>query len=76
MTEVETVYPLSPVDDVLDKFGLPKTKVLLDKIAPKNILGNKLGITSPGDVIEGVVEDIDSSAHGGKLPFPTLPGMR
>ncbi len=76
MTEVETVYPLSPVDDVLEKIGLPKTKVLLDKIAPKNILGNKLGITSPGDVLEGVVEDIDHSAKGGRLPLPDLPGMR
>ena len=76
MTEVETIYPLAPVDDILGKFGLPKTKVLLDKIAPENILGRKLGITSPGEVLEGVVEDIDSSAHGGKLPLPELPGMR
>lgn len=76
MTEVEKFYPLGFVDDVLENVGLPKTKTLLEKVAPKNILGNKLGITSPGDVLEGVVEDIDSSAHGGKLPLPALPGMR
>lgn len=76
MTEVEQFYPLGFVDDVLENVGLPRTKVILDKVAPKNILGRKLGITSPGEVLEGVVEDIDSSAHGGKLPLPELPGMR
>ncbi len=76
MTEVETFYPLAPVDYVLEKIGLPRTKVLVDKVLPENILGRKLGLTSPGEVLEGVVEDIDSSAHGGKLPLPELPGMR
>lgn len=76
MTEVEKFYPLGFVDDVLENVGLPKTRNVLEKVAPKNILGNKLGLTSPGDILEGVVEDIDSSARGGKLPLPELPGMR
>lgn len=76
MTEVNQFYPLAIVDDVLENVGLPRTKNVLEKVAPKNILGNKLGITSPGEVLEGVVEDIDSSAKGGRLPLPELPGMR
>ena len=75
-TDAETIYPFAPMDDVLDKFGLPKTRVLLSRIAPKNILGNKLGLTSPGEIIEGVVEDIDDSARGGELPFPKPPKIR
>lgn len=76
MTEVETFYPLGFVDDVLEKVGLPKTRVLLEKVSPQNILGRKLGLTSPGEVAEGVVEDIDSSAGGGRLPIPELPRLR
>lgn len=70
----DTLYPLAPVDDVLENIGLPKTKNLLDAISPKTVLGNKLGITPPGDVLEGVVDEITSGMHPGKLPM--LPGMR
>jgi hypothetical protein len=68
---------LSPVDNILEHIGLPKTKVVLDAVSPQNVLGNKLGLTSPGEILEGVVEDIDGSTHGGKLPgLPELPRMR
>lgn len=69
----DLIYPLAPVDDVLDNFGLPKTKVLLDAVSPKNVLGRKLGIPAPGDVLENVVEEIDSGASPGRLP--PLPGL-
>ncbi len=74
-TEVKTVYPLSPVDDVLEKIGLPKTRPILNAISPENILGRKLGIPAPGELIEKILYDID-----GKLPqgggLPKLPGFR
>jgi len=74
MTEVEDIYPLSPIDNVLEHVGLPRTKVILDAVSPKNVLGSKLGLTSPGDILEGVVEDIDGSTRGGRLPgLPELP---
>lgn len=77
MSDVTELYPLSPVDDVLENIGLPKTKNLLDVVSPKNVLGGKLGLTSPGEILEGVVDDIDRSAKGGGLPnLPKLPGMR
>ena len=70
----DLIYPLAPLDDVLDNFGLPKTKVLLDAVSPKNVLGRKLGIPAPGDVLENVVEEADSGMSPGRLP--ALPGLR
>lgn len=72
-TDVETIYVLSPVDDILEHVGLPKTRAVLEKLSPKNVLGRKLGLTSPGEVIEDVVEDIDKSSGGGRLQLPELP---
>lgn len=69
----DLIYPLAPVDDILDNFGLPKTKVLLDAVSPKNVLGRKLGIPAPGGVLENIVEEIDSGASPGRLP--ALPGL-
>lgn len=74
-TDVLTVYPLSPVDDVLEKVGLPKTRPILNAISPENILGRKLGIPAPGELIEKLLYDVDA-----KLPssggLPKLPGFR
>ncbi len=67
-------YPLAPVDDVLENIGLPKTKPLLDAVSPKTVLGDKLGITAPGEILESVVEEVTSGMSPGKLP--ALPGMR
>lgn len=76
MTEIENMYPLAPVDNVLEHIGLPRTKVVLEAVSPQNVLGGKLGLTSPGEVLEGVVEDIDSSTRGGRLPgLPELPRL-
>lgn len=69
----ETFYPLAPVDDVLENIGLPKTKNLLDAVSPKAVLGQKLGLTSPGDVLEDVVDEVASGLRPGKLP--ELPGL-
>jgi hypothetical protein len=69
----DTIYPLAPVDDVLENVGLPKTKVLLDAVSPRTVLGNKLGLTLPGDVLENVVEEVTSGLRPGKLP--ELPGI-
>jgi hypothetical protein len=66
-------YPLAPVDDVLENIGLPKTKNLLDAVSPKTVLGDKLGITPPGEILENVVDEISSGASPGKLP--ALPGL-
>jgi hypothetical protein len=63
-------YPLAPVDDVLENIGLPKTKNLLDAVSPKTVLGDKLGITAPGEILENVVDEISSGASPGKLPVP------
>ncbi len=72
-TEVKELYPLAPVDDVLEKVGLPKTRPLLKAVSPHNVLTNKLGITPPGEVLEAIVEDIDRKApHDG---FPRPPGL-
>lgn len=69
----DTIYPLAPVDDILENIGLPKTKPLLDAVSPKTVLGDKLGITAPGDVLEDVVEEVTSGLRPGKLP--ELPGL-
>lgn len=74
MTDSKTVYPLAPADDVLENVGLPKSRVLLAALSPKNILGNKFGLTSPGEVLEELIEDADSGTKPDKLP--RLPGMR
>ncbi len=66
----DKIYPLAPVDDVLENIGLPKTKNLLDAISPKTILGGKLGLTSPGDLAEGIVDDIGNMNLGGGIPSP------
>ena len=73
MTDI--LYPLAPVDDVLENMGLPKTKKLLDAVSPKTVLGDKLGITAPGEVLEGVVEEVTSGMRPGKLQLPELPGI-
>ena len=74
-TDVLTVYPLSPVDDVLEKVGLPKTRPILNAISPENILGRKLGIPPPGEFIEKLLTDVDTKLpSGGGLPKP--PGFR
>lgn len=77
-TEIKEFYPLAPVDDVLEKVGLPKTRPLLKAVSPENILTNKLGITPPGEILESMVEDIDTRAPRDgfpKLPMPKLPMM-
>ena len=71
----DILYPLAPVDDVLENVGLPKTKVLLDAVSPKTVLGRKLGLTSPGDVLEGVVGDIERTGPKGMGRLPALPGL-
>lgn len=69
-------YPLAPVDDVLENIGLPKTKNLLDAVSPKTVLGDKLGITAPGEVLEGVVDEVSSGMRPGKgMRLPELPGL-
>ena len=73
MTDI--LYPLAPVDDVLENIGLPKTKTLLDAVSPKTVLGDKLGITAPGEVLEGVVEEVTSGMRPGRLQLPELPGI-
>lgn len=70
MAGIEELYVLSPVDDILENIGLPKTKNLLDAVSPKTILGGKLGLTSPGEVAEGIVDDIRGTNLGGGLPSP------
>lgn len=66
-------YPLAPVDDVLENIGLPKTKPLLDAVSPKTVLGDKLGLTAPGEVLEDVVEEVTSGMNPGRLPaFPGI----
>lgn len=79
MTDVKEIYPLAPLDDVLEKVGLPKTRPLLKVLSPQNVLGNKLRLTAPGDVLETMVEDIDAKASGGEFPkppgLPKFPGM-
>ncbi len=74
--EVKDIYILAPVDNVLEAVGLPKTEPLLKAISPENVLGNKLGMTSPGEVLESMVEEIDSKAPHDGLSLPKLPGMR
>ena len=74
-TDVVTVYPLSPVDDVLEKIGLPKTRPILNAVSPENILGRKLGIPPPGELLEKLLNDVDTKMpSGGGLP--KLPGLR
>lgn len=68
--------PLAPVDGVLNKIGLPGINSLLDAISPENVLGHKLGLTSPGEVLEGMVVEIDSKAPSDGISFPKLPRMR
>lgn len=74
-TGLETMYPLAIVDDVLEKVGMPKTRPLFNALSPENILGKKLGLTAPGDLLERIVGDVDTKLpSGGGLPRP--PGFR
>lgn len=74
-TDVLTFYPLGFVDDVLEKVGLPKTRPILNAVSPENILGKKLGIPAPGDLLEKMLSDVDSKVPSGAgLPKP--PGFR
>jgi hypothetical protein len=68
----DKIYPLAPVDDILENIGLPKTKVLLDVVSPKTVLGEKLGLKAPGEVLEEVVEDVGNMKFG---KMPGLPGF-
>lgn len=74
MTELKD-NPLAPIDGVLNKVGLPGVNPLLEVISPENIFGNKLGLTSPGEVLESMVEEIDTKSPDG-LSLPKFPGMR
>lgn len=74
-TEVLTFYPLGFVDDVLEKVGLPKTRPILNAVSPENILGKKLGIPAPGDLLEKMLTDVDSKLPSG-AGLPKLPGLR
>ena len=69
----DILYPLAPVDGLLEIVGLPKTKNLVDAISPQTVLGDKLGLTSPGEILENVVDEVRSGASPGKLP--ALPGL-
>jgi len=71
MTDI--LYPLAPVDDILENIGLPKTKNLLDAVSPKTVLGDKLGIPAPGDTLESLVDEVASGLSPGRLP--ALPGL-
>lgn len=79
MTDVKEFYALGFVDDIAEKIGFPKTRPLLKALSPQNVLGGKLGLTSPGEVLETIVEDIDAKASGSGLPtppgLPKFPGM-
>lgn len=74
-TDITTVYPLSFVDDILEKVGLPKTRPLFNAISPENVLGRKLGIPSPGEILEQGLEDVDTKLPSGS-GLPKLPGFR
>ncbi len=74
-TQVKTFYPLGFVDDVFEKVGLPKTRPLLTAISPENILGKKLGIPAPGELLEKMLGDVDSKLPSGS-GLPKLPGLR
>lgn len=70
----DTIYPLAPVDDVLENIGLPRTKPLLDAVSPKTVLGDKLGMRAPGEVAEEVLGDVTSMSPG-RIKLPDLPGL-
>ncbi len=71
--DTKTVYPLAPVDSVLDKLGLPKTRPIVNAFSPQNVLGRKLGIPPPGEVIEKLLLEVDSKLpSGGGLPKPPV----
>ena len=74
-TDVDTFYPLGMVDDVLEKIGLPKTRPIFNAVSPQNIIGRKLGVPAPGELIEKMLNDIDTKLPSGAgLPKP--PGFR
>lgn len=74
-TEVKTFYPFGFIDDVLEKIGMPKTRPVLNAVSPENILGRKLGIPAPGELLEKMLNDVDTKLpSGGGLPKP--PGFR
>lgn len=66
----DKIYVLAPVDDILEEIGLPKTKPLLNAVSPRTVLTDKLGITSPGEILEGIVEEASSGLSPGRLPAP------
>lgn len=57
---VTEIYPLSPLDNVLHKIGLPRTEPLATALSPRRILGDKLGLKPPGDLLEGMLIDVES----------------
>lgn len=74
-TDVDTFYPLGMVDDVLEKIGMPKTRPILNAVSPENILGRKLGIPAPGELLEKMLNDVDTKLPSGS-GLPKLPGLR
>ena len=62
-----TFSPLAPVDYVLEQVGLPRLDPILQKIAPKNVLGNCAQIPDIGAEIE---DKLDGIACLPKLPKP------
>lgn len=73
--DAKTIYPFAPIDSVLEKLGLPKTRPIANAFSPENVLGRKLQIPPPGEVLEKLLLDIDSKVpSGGGLPKP--PGFR
>lgn len=65
MPEIEKIYPLAPVDDILENVGLPTTKPLADMVSPKAVLSGKLGLEAPGEVVEGIANKINSEMGSG-----------
>lgn len=65
MPEINKIYPLAPVDDILENVGLPVTKPLADMVSPKAIISGKLGLEAPGDVVEGIARKVNNEIGSG-----------
>lgn len=62
MAEIEKVYPLAPVDQILEEYlGLPGTKSLLDALPLPARVMKILGIPTPASVVKEVVTKVSTA---------------
>ena len=62
MAEIEKIWPLAPVDQILEEYlGLPGTKSLIDVLPLPAKVMKALGIPTPASVVKDVVTKVSTA---------------